>query len=84
MLLGLLVMTRRSVMCTCRSDDEIEVCAVAADAITQRMGSVAGVHLTATPDTGEVLVLNTDPAQRATFHRVIEQTVAPYRRAGAC
>ena len=71
-------------MCRCRSEDEIEVCAVAADAITQRMGSVTGVHLTALPDSGDVLVINTDPAQRETFQKVIEETVAPYRRAGAC
>lgn len=71
-------------MCRCRSDDEIQVCAVAADAITQRMGSLAGVHLTALPDSGDVLVINTDPAQRATFQNVIDETVTPYRRAGAC
>jgi hypothetical protein len=71
-------------MCRCRSEDEVEVCAIASDAISQRMGSVAGVHLTALPDSGDVLVINTDPAQRATFQKVIEETVAPYRRAGAC
>ena len=71
-------------MCRCRGDDEIEVCAVAAEDITQRMGSLAGVHLTSLPDSGDVLVINTDPAQRATFQNVIDETVAPYRRAGAC
>lgn len=71
-------------MCTCRSEDEVEVCAVAAESITERMGSVDGVQLAALPETGDVLVINTDPAQRARFHRVIEETVAPYRRAGAC
>jgi hypothetical protein len=71
-------------MCRCRGEDEVEVCAVAADALTQRMESVAGVDLTALPDSGDVLVINTDPAQRATFQKAIEETVAPYRRAGAC
>jgi hypothetical protein len=71
-------------MCTCRFEDEVEVCAVAGESITARMGSVAGVELTTLPETGDVLVINTDPAQRAAFHQAIEETVAPYRRAGAC
>jgi hypothetical protein len=71
-------------MCTCRSEDEVEVCAVAAESITERMETVSGVQLTAMPETGDVLVINTDPAQRAAFHQAIEETVAPYRRTGAC
>jgi hypothetical protein len=43
-----------------------------------------GVHLTAVPDSGDALVINTDPAQRATSQTMIEETVAPYRRAGGC
>ena len=71
-------------MCRHRSEDEVEVCAVAAESITKRMDSLAGVALTALPETGDVLVINSDPAQRAAFHQAIEETVAPYRRAGAC
>ena len=78
------MLARRLMMCRCRGEDEIEVCAVAADAITQRTGSLAGVHLTAMPDSDDVLVINTDPAQRTTFQTMIEEKVAPYRRAGAC
>lgn len=71
-------------MCTRRSEDEVQVCAVAADSITERMESVSGVELTAMPETGDVLVINTDPAQRVAFHQAIEETVTPYRRTGAC
>ena len=71
-------------MCRWRCDDEVEVCAVAADSITERMGSMSGVELTALPASGDVLVSNTDPAQRGSFHQVLEETVAPYRRTGAC
>lgn len=71
-------------MCRWRGDHEVQVCAVAADSITERMKSMPGVELTALPTTGDVLVHNTDPAQRGCFHQVLEQTVAPYRRAGAC
>jgi hypothetical protein len=38
-----LVTRRRSLVCRWRGDDEVEVCAVAADSITERMKSMPGV-----------------------------------------
>lgn len=45
---------------------------------------MSGVELTALPASGDVLVSNTDPAQRGSFHQVLEEALAPYRRTGAC
>ncbi len=54
-------------MCNCKSDDEIEVCAVAAGDIACTAEGVEGVVLMTIPETGDVRVTNTIPSQREAF-----------------
>ena len=65
-------------MCNCKSDDEIEVCAVAAGDIARTAGGVEGVVLMTIPETGDVRVTNTIPSQREAFKAAVDDAVAPY------
>lgn len=71
-------------MCTYRSADEVEVCAVAADDVQAALTGVAGAVVGVLPGGGDVLATNTSPTERAAFRAAIDQAVAPYRENGAC
>lgn len=68
-------------MCNCKSEDEIEVCAIAADDIRRTAAGVEGVVLETLPETGDVRVTNTDPVQRQAFKAAVDDAVAPYYEA---
>jgi hypothetical protein len=70
-------------MCKCRSDDEVEVCAVAAEDIKVTTSSVDGVVLETLPN-GDVLATNTIPEQRHAFRAAVDRAAAPYRKQNVC
>jgi hypothetical protein len=70
-------------MCNCRSEDEVEVCAVAADDIKRTLSAVEGAALETLPS-GFILAANTIPGQRVAFQAAVEEAAAPYRKQGAC
>ena len=70
-------------MCNCRSEDEIEVCAVAAEDIKRTIASVEGATLETLPS-GFILATNTIAAQRPAFQAAVDEAAAPYRKQGAC
>lgn len=70
-------------MCKCRSEDEVEVCAVAADDIRQTITAVRGATLELLPN-GDILATNTVEGERPAFQAAVDQAAAPYREQGAC
>jgi len=70
-------------MCNCRSEDQVEVCAVAADDIRRTMSLVPGATLEVLPS-GYVLATNTVAVQRPAFRAALDEAVTPYREQGAC
>lgn len=70
-------------MCQCRSEDQVEVCAVAVDDIRQTIASVKGATLDLLPN-GDILATNTIAAERPAFQAAVDKAAAPYRKQGAC
>jgi hypothetical protein len=70
-------------MCNCRSEDQVEVCAVAADDIRETMSSVRGATLEVLPS-GYILATNTIATEREAFQAAVDEAAAPYREQGAC
>jgi hypothetical protein len=70
-------------MCKCRSEDQVEVCAVAADDIKKTIAAVSGATLELLPN-GDILATNTIAAERPAFQAAVDQAAAPYRKQGAC
>jgi hypothetical protein len=70
-------------MCNCRSEDQIEVCAVAEEDIKRTIASVEGATLETLPS-GFILATNHIPEQRPAFQAAVDEAAAPYRSQGAC
>ena len=70
-------------MCKCRSEDEVEICAVAADDIRRTITAVRGATLELLPN-GDILATNTIAAELPAFQAAVDKAAAPYRKQGAC
>ena len=68
-------------MRSCKSEDEIEVCAVGANDIMRTVTRVDGVVLATIPETRDARVTNTIPSHRAAFMTAVDDAVAPYYKA---
>ena len=68
-------------MCDCKSEDEIDVCAFAADDIKRTVSGVDGVILETLPETGDIRVVNTIVGQREAFKAAVNDAVAPHYEA---
>ena len=65
-------------MCDCKLDDQIDVCGFAADDIARTAARVDGMTLETLPETCDVRVTNTNPAQRGAFQAAVDEAVAPH------